>query len=152
MFVQIKELQYWKTEHKDLNGCQDAYDLKAPDGLFVVADGAGTTLFPAIWARILTQHFIEIPLMSENPFEIEWWVRLAQEKYKDPIAGLEKSVDWNVLQKALNQGSDATLASLRISKVEEGLSTQAERLVFGDSCIITGKPGENPPVTSFVLQ
>ncbi len=152
MLVQTKNLQYWKTEHKDLNGCQDAYALAAEHGIFVVADGAGTTLFPAIWARILARHFVEIPLMSDNPFEVEWWVRLAQEQYKvqlQPV--IDHLTDSFVIHKAQTQGSDSTLATVRISAVNPA-SAQAELLVFGDSCVIIGNKRTNEIEKSFVLQ
>src|SRR5215472_13913838 len=112
MHVTVKELQYWKTEHRDMSGCQDACAFDPQRGVFAVADGAGTTLFPAIWARILARHFVDIPLMSNDPFETEWWVRLAQEQYKQAIPNIGHSLDWSIRQKAQNQGSDSTLATL----------------------------------------
>ena len=152
MRVHVKELQYWKTEHKDLNGCQDACSLDTTRGLFAVADGAGTTLFPAIWARILARHFVDIPLMSDDPFEVEWWVRLAQDEYKRKAPDIEKLLDWSVRQKAQNQGSDSTLATVRISAFDdESTEAQAELLVFGDSCVIIGD-AQTQRVESFVLR
>ncbi len=150
MLVQVKKLQYWKTEHHDMNWCQDACELAPERGLFAVADGAGTTLFPALWAHILAQHFIDIPLMSRDPFEVEWWVRLAQEQYRDRMPKIEESFDWSVRAKAQNQGSDSTLATLRIFAVDAA-SAQAELLVFGDSCVIIGNTQTNT-ISSFVLQ
>ncbi len=152
MRVHVKELQYWKTEHKDLNGCQDAYSLDTTRGLFAVADGAGTTLFPAIWARILARHFVDIPLMSADPFEVEWWVRLAQDEYKRKAPDIEKLLDWSVRQKAQSQGSDSTLATMRISAVDDTpTQAQAELLVFGDSCVIIGDT-QTQRIESFVLR
>jgi len=52
MFAQVTRLQYWKSEH-DEQTCEDAYGESVTDGLFAVADGAGTTLFSNIWAKIL---------------------------------------------------------------------------------------------------
>lgn len=150
MLVQIKELRYWKTEHKDLDNCQDAYDLDSSKGLFVVADGAGTTLFPAIWAGILAKHFVNIPLMSAHPFEVDWWVRLAQDKYKTSIPDMAHLLDWSIRQKALSESSDSTLATVRIS-ARDASSAQAELLVFGDSCVIIGNTNTKK-VESFVLE
>lgn len=155
MRAQIKELRYWKTEHKE-EGCQDAHALNPAKGLFVVADGAGTTLFPAIWARILADHFVNIPLIidppqrSGHPFEIEWWVRLAQEEYKVRIPNQASLLDWSIRQKAQNQSSDSTLATLRISDVGPA-TARAELLVFGDSCVIIGN-ATTRGVESFVLE
>jgi hypothetical protein len=151
MLVQAKRLQYWKTEHQNMDGCQDACELVPERGVFAVADGAGTTLFPALWARILARHFVDIPLMSDDPFEIEWWVRIAQEQYKKEAPGLEHLLDWSVRAKAQNQGSDSTLATLRISSVDP-TTAQAELLVFGDSCVIIGNTKTKSIERSFVYQ
>jgi len=152
MYVHSKELQYWKSEHKDLNGCQDADALDSSRGLFAVADGAGTTLFPAIWARILVRHFVDIPLMSIDPFEVEWWVRLAQDEYKRQIPDVERLLDWSVRQKAQSQGSDSTLATVRITAIDDTSSQAlAQLLVFGDSCVIVGDT-QTQVIESFVLQ
>src|SRR5205807_516052 len=112
MFVDIKRLRYWKTEHNE-STCQDAYaedNVHGPTrSLFAVADGAGTTLFPAIWAKILAEHFATVPLMSDYPFEVEWWVRLAQQRYTKAVPDQQSLRDWNVQRKAQNQASEATL-------------------------------------------
>src|SRR5260370_6270401 len=150
MLVQVKELRYWKTEHGDLTRCQDASAFDPQRGLFAVEDGAGTTLFPAIWASILVRHFVNIPLVNDHMFEVEWWVRLAQDEYKREVPNIEQLHDWSVRQKAQNQGSDSTLATLRISAATPS-SAKAELLVFGDSCVIIGDT-QSKKINSFVLK
>jgi hypothetical protein len=147
MFAQVTHLQYWKSEH-DEQTCEDAYGESVTDGLFAVADGAGTTLFSNIWAKILIKSFLTIPLMSSDPFEVEWWIRRAQEQYKQETPDPGK-MEWNALQKAQNQGSHSTLATLRISKREVD-HAQAELLVFGDSCVLMGN-SHSEQVQSFPL-
>ncbi len=150
MLVQVKPLLYWKTEHGSASNCQDSLSYDPAQGLFAAADGAGTSLFPALWARILAQHFITTPLMSDDPFEVEWWVRLAQKEYKQQVPNIHKTGAWNVIQKVRNQGSDSTLATLRVTKVDAA-TADATLLVFGDSCVLIGDPGEQT-VSSFILQ
>src|SRR6185312_11846723 len=134
MLAQVTKLCYWKSEHSQ-ETCEDACGEDIEHGLFAVADGAGTTLFAAAWATLLVKHFLSVPLLSGDPFEVEWWVRLAQEQFKLEQPELE-NMPWNVLQKVQNQGSHSTFVALRISAYD---ATQGEALVFGDSCIIMSK-------------
>lgn len=152
MDIQIKAFSYWKTEHRDAEHCQDAYAVDPARGLFVIADGAGTTLYPAIWARQVSAQFLAVPLMSDDPFEIEWWVRQAQDEYHQKIAALPTPTAWNAVQKSLKEGSATTLAALRVfSAIPE--TAQAQLLVFGDSCVITRQErGGSGNIRSFVLQ
>ena len=147
MLARVTQMQYWKSEH-DEETCEDACGESAADGLFAIADGAGTTLFSNIWAKILIQCFLTTPLLSADPFEVEWWVRQAQEQFKQEAPDTGKMA-WNALQKTQNQGSHATLATLRVSKKEAG-SMQAELLIIGDSCILIGNP-RSGRVQSFLL-
>src|SRR5579884_3762381 len=117
MFAQVIGLRYWKSEH-DETTCEDAYNANCAEGLFAIADGAGTTLFSDTWARILVASFLRVPLLSTDPFEVEWWLRLAQEQYKQEAPDIE-GMTWNALQKARGQGSHSTLATLRFTQVQE---------------------------------
>jgi len=147
MFAQVTRLYYWKTEHKDEANCQDACGYKVSDGLFVVSDGAGTTLYSNFWARRLVEHFLKVPLMSNDLFEVEWWVRTVQQDYKVP-----EPEDIYAQQKFQSQGSQATLATLRLTEVGS-TSAKGELLAFGDSCVFIGRPDkERPVLSSFPLQ
>ena len=149
MFAQITRLRYWKSEH-DERTCEDAYSDDTPRGLFAVADGVGTTLFSNIWSGILVERFLAVPLMSDNAFEVEWWVRQAQKQYQQ-IAPQANNLGWNALQKAQSQGSQSTLATLRLTHVE-AKSAYAELLAFGDSCALLGKPGAEGQIYTFPLE
>ena len=148
MFAHITQLRYWKSEHEEAT-CEDACSADCARGLFAVADGAGTTLFSNIWAEILAAFFVEVPLLSEDPFEVEWWVRQVQGRYKqrEPVLA---QIMWNAWQKMQSQGSHATLATLRIARSEQA-AAQAELLVFGDSCVLIHKAGAEQ-VESFPLK
>ncbi len=148
MHAQVTMLRHWKSEHSK-DTCEDACGEYTAGGLFAVADGAGTTLFADVWADFLVRHFLHIPLLSNNPFETEWWIRLAQEQFKNEFPVLA-DMSWNAQQKAQSQGSYTTLATLRFSR-SEAASAQAELLVFGDSCIFASRLSENR-ILSFPLQ
>ncbi len=132
MFVQVTRLQYWKSEHDEMT-CEDACKDDSLRGLFALSDGAGTTLFSNVWAQVLVDQFVTLPLLNDDPFEVEWWIRQAQETYKARVAALGV-MSWNVLQKAQNEGSYATLATLRIINANTAFA-KAEFLVTGDSCV-----------------
>ncbi len=150
MLAQVTTLRYWKSEHT-AETCEDAADGNSADGLFAVADGAGTTLFADAWAHFLVQHFLAVPLMSNDPFEAEWWVRLAQEQFKQEFAAQAYTdLAWNAQQKVQSQGSHSTLATLRFS-AQDATHLQAELLVIGDSCIFIYKPSTMQSL-SFPLQ
>jgi hypothetical protein len=149
MFVQATLLRYWKSEH-DETTCEDACASDSQHGLFVVSDGAGTTVFSNLWADVLARQYIAMPLMSDDVFEIEWWVRQAQKECQQRLQTLHQQLPWNAIQKTANQGSFATLAALRMTDSFEQEAT-AELLAIGDSCIIVGKPAQQT-IRSFPLQ
>ena len=147
MHADVTALCYWKSEHNQQT-CEDAYGFRTPDGLFAIADGAGTTLFSDLWASFLVQHFLHIPLLSDDPFEVEWWIRLAQAQFKCNLPE-DALMPWNATQKAHEQGSHTTLATMRLS-VCDATSAQAHLLAFGDSCILISRPTEER-INSFPL-
>ena len=148
MFAYVTELRYWKSEHTAAT-CEDVSCSDSEQGLFAIADGAGTTLFSNIWARVLVEHFMNIPLLSNDPFEVEWWVRQAQSLAKQQMPQLDVP-SWNAQQKLQNQGSAATLATLRFSNINDD-AAQAELLAMGDSCILIRKDNSET-VLSFPVE
>ncbi|HEY0755604.1 MAG TPA: protein phosphatase 2C domain-containing protein [Ktedonobacteraceae bacterium] len=149
MFAHVTNLRYWKSERADITTCEDASRADPQRGLFCVADGAGTTLFSNIWAEILVEYFVLAPLLGCDPFEMDWWIRQAQKRYRDLVPQADK-LNWNARQKAVEQGAYSTLATLRFLRCNERSAT-AELLVVGDSCVIIGQPDQQT-VTAFPLQ
>lgn len=146
MFVQSKILRYWKTEH-DEQKCEDAYAFNAEQGVFAVADGVGTAAFSAIWAHVLVHYFVAQPLMSSDPFEVEWWLRQAHTRYDQETPALSALPE--IVRDKAREGSLSTLATLRITSIKAGIAN-AMMLVFGDSCVMVGDE-QSQTVTSFVL-
>jgi len=138
MFVRMTTLQYWKSDH-DASSCEDAVLADPARGLFALADGAGTTLFSNIWARVLVSCFLQVPLLSNDAFEVEWWIRQAQQQYQQEVPSLS-TLAWNARQKAHQQGGYATLATLRVRKNGEQ-SIDLQCLTIGDSCLLVHKAG-----------
>ena len=146
MFAQVTTLRHWKSEHT-AETCEDAVGVNSACGLFAVADGAGTTLFSGAWADLLVRHFLAVPLLDADPFEAEWWVRLAQKQFKQDLPA-QADLAWNAQQKVQSQGSYSTLATLRFSRQDANHGT-AQLLAIGDSCIFIHHPGQ---ILSFPLQ
>ncbi len=149
MFAGITRLQQWKSEYTP-ETCQDKLLYDAAAGLFAVADGASTSSFPHLWADVLVKHFISVPLMGDDPFEVDWWVRLAQKRYTDAMPKLEL-LSSIAREKEDTQGSESTLVTVRLSRVDE-TSAQAELLVFGDSCVLIGRPDTRQVALTFPLE
>lgn len=149
MFADVISLRYWKSERADITTCEDALRANTQHGLFCVADGAGSTLFSNIWADILVEQFMQNPLMSSDPFEMEWWIRQAQKRYRERVPQSDK-LNWSARQKALEQGAYSTLATVYFTRSEKKMAT-AELLVIGDSCILIGNALKQQ-ITSFPLQ
>lgn len=151
MFAHVTGLRYWKSERADITTCEDALGADIPRGLFCIADGAGTTLFSNIWADILVRQFVQNPLTSNDPFEMEWWIRQAQKSYQGSVPSVD-TLGWNARQKAVEQGAYATLATLSFTAMESQ-SAKAQFLVVGDSCGIIGRPtGQKLCIEPFPLQ
>jgi len=149
MFGHVTTLQDWKSEHT-AQSCEDAAGCVPQDGLFAVADGVGTALFSGIWSRCLVETFLDFPLLSDDPFETEWWLREAQQRYLRLLPSTAH-MPWNVQQKALTESSYSTLASVRFQSLTPRLE-DATVLAFGDSCIFVRQPSSSRIATFPPLQ
>jgi len=150
MFAHVTGLRYWKSERAELTTCEDALGYDVPRGLFCVADGAGTTLFSNLWADMLVKQFVSDPLMSSDPFEMEWWIRLAQKEYQAVIAPKLSLLNWSAKQKAVDQGAYSTLVALRVVQ-QTAQSVIVALLAVGDSCVLVGHMAEQR-LEAFPLQ
>ncbi|MCL5958498.1 MAG: protein phosphatase 2C domain-containing protein [Chloroflexi bacterium] len=133
MYVRVVALQYWKSEHA-ASTCEDvaAYDVSR--GLFALADGVSTAAYSRLWAETLVQHFVATPLVSDDPFEVEWWIRLAQEKFRRTAPDPETLPSHHARAKA-KEGSSSTLAALRVID-SSTCSACAQLLAIGDTCVL----------------
>lgn len=136
MFAHVTRLQYCKSDH-DIQSCEDALGIRLSDGVLAVTDGMGTTLFSNLWSRHLVNHFLDVPVLSDDPFEVEWWLRLAQEGYLQRLPAME-GMPWHLIQKVHNEGNFSTLAAICVTHSSEN-SVSAQLLAFGNSCIFVKK-------------
>lgn len=148
MFATITKLAYWKSEH-DEQSCEDAFAVNPAAGLFAVADGVGTAVFSNIWARIIAKHFLTTPLLSSDPFEVDWWIRPAQEEYKNQVPN-PMTLSLGARKKA-QEGSFTTLVALRLVKIDAD-EVAAQALAFGDSCLLVHRGAPEESDFSFPLE
>jgi len=133
MFTDVTILTWGKSDHGSPDTNEDAAQAAPGRGLFVLADGAGTTLFAREWARLLAQQYIQTPLLSADPFELQWWLELAQQRFQP---GDTASLPW-ALQRKAREGSAATFAALGITAVRK-TSARAHLFALGDTCVFVG--------------
>jgi serine/threonine protein phosphatase PrpC len=136
VFVQVTPLYYWKQENSEIT-CEDAYKYQVETGRFAVADGVGTAAFSNIWSKCLVDHYLERPLLSTDPFEVEWWLSQVQERFTQIAPSLESLPNW--AQEKVREGSQSTLALLTVRSVSQE-TAHAELIAFGDSCIFVCSP------------
>jgi len=150
MYVTVTKLQYWKSEHGD-DGCEDAAAYDVGRGLFAVADGVSTAAFSREWARFLVQRFVDVPLLSADAFEVDWWLRSAQDHYHAPDAA---ALPPGVLREKAEEGSASTLVALRVSECRDAFAS-AELVAIGDSCVFLCTPAsrdhQTAPLTAFPI-
>lgn len=132
MYVQTSVMTTGKSEHTEAM-IEDAALCDALRGIFAVSDGNGTMLFSRQWAHTLVQHIGNVPLVYNDPFEVDWWLSLAQNTHKKQIPPVT-STDRNI-QKKGREGSAATLAVLNITSLQANETATAQLLAIGDSCI-----------------
>jgi len=151
MYARVVVLQHWKSEHSK-ETCQDKARHNIIRGLFVVADGVGTASYADVWADHLVRSFVDCPLLSNEPFEVEWWLGTPQARYKadTPRAQDFSTKDFSAHNKLL-EGSQSTLLAVRVIDLKPGAVT-LRLLAFGDSCALLLRAGLNPQVSSFPLQ
>lgn len=149
MRIAIKGLQ---QPHSSLDTatCEDALCCDAASGLFAVADGVSTAPFSGQWARALVRAFTSVPLLSDDPFEVEWWLRRAQRTFQQQIDAQQAPAS-DILREQAAEGSNATLASLRFWRVSSA-EAEGRCLVFGDSCLLLGRAQPALAIESFPYQ
>lgn len=146
MRATVLALTHPKSEHTAINN-EDAFAYDAASGLFAVADGVGSASFSGEWARILVQHFLAEPLLGDDPFEVEWWLRRAQRLYEERTPAPESLPPF--AQEKARRGGAATLVTLRLTAVSEEVA-KGEVLACGDSCAIVRR-ADNAGLESFPL-
>lgn len=146
MYVTATPLQYWKSEHGPA-GCEDAVGVHIEHGLFAVADGVSSTAFAQPWARHVVEEFVHaVPLLSADPFELEWWVRGAQASYVSQGKAPDLSAfPEGTLREKAEAGAATTMATLRCVRQPDGAAS-FRVITIGDSCVLLDYSGH---VTAF---
>jgi hypothetical protein len=127
--------------------CQDSFDILVHNKAIAIADGISQSIFPKIWADLLTHHFVRNPtvlfLQEEDVDAIrnKWHeqvaeVRLEKERQNDPYL-------WK-LDENLASGRSAGATFLGLWFEENNWTC----LVLGDSCLVA--VSENNEITEIM--
>jgi serine/threonine protein phosphatase PrpC len=118
MQFQVSLLRHWKREARCIEKCEDQLAADPERGLFAVSDGVGTMSFSGLWAQSLVERYVEEPLTSTDGFEVEYWVRRAQERFKTLVPDPENLPSY--VQEDLHEG-DRCLHSSAYDSVQHAL-------------------------------
>jgi len=116
--------------------CQDSFDILVHNKAIAVADGISQSIFPKIWADLLTYHFVRNPSVlflqevDVDSIRNEWYEQVAEtraekERQNDPYL-------WK-LDENLASGRSAGSTFLGLWFVGNAWSC----LVLGDSCLVS---------------
>jgi hypothetical protein len=132
--MQIRAFITHKLSEK-YKDCQDSYDFLEKTNSIAIADGISQSIFPKIWADLLTNNFVNnqnVSYLKEediDPLRSEWEsyvekVRLEKEQNNDPFLWkLEENL-------ASGKSAGATFLGLRFSEKSWKCN------VIGDSCLV----------------
>jgi len=146
MRVKQKLLRLPKSE-KTPDTDEDAAKFSVEQGLFAIADGVSDRSFSNIWSRLVVEFFIENPLFSNDPFEVEWWLEGVQPRYERAAPKIETLQP--LAQEKARAASLCTFSSMRISAVDAKFAT-AELLGLGDSPILIQR--QSGAIETFLIQ
>jgi serine/threonine protein phosphatase PrpC len=79
MLVNYRPPYRTPKEGESITDCQDDFEINQTKGCFAIADGASQSFYPAIWAKLLVQHFCENPEINKSNWET--WLESIQAKW-----------------------------------------------------------------------
>lgn len=114
--------------------CEDAYAYefspsKSP-WYFAISDGTTESSFSREWASKLVKSFVSNPF--DSPEEISNWLEPLQQDWSNWLSA--RDLPWYAKRKA-DQGTDATLLSLKIEPDRRDHGWNWQSIAVGDSCL-----------------
>ena len=76
MLASHTQLRCWKSEHTEQT-CQDFCSSEIAKVCLLSPMGLVLPRYQTSGPRYLVQHSLSVPLLSNHPFEIEWWLEQA---------------------------------------------------------------------------
>jgi serine/threonine protein phosphatase PrpC len=122
-------------ESESITDCQDYFEINEAGGCFAISDGASQSFYPAIWAKLLVQHFCEDPEISASnwkawlePIQARW---LAEVRSRVEAAKSQGKPTWIEGYNGLNAKRSATSTFIGLRFSEDKIKA----CVVGDSCL-----------------
>ena len=126
-------------EKESITDCQDYFEINEAKGCFAITDGASQSFYPAIWAKLLVQHFCEDPEISASnweawlePIRAQW---LAEVRSRVETAKSQGKPTWIEGYNGLNAKRYATSTFIGLRFSEE----EIKACIVGDSCLFVLK-------------
>jgi len=126
-------------ESESITDCQDYFEINEARGCFAIADGASQSFYPAIWAKLLVQHFCENPEISASnwetwlePIQAQW---LAEVRSRVETSKSKGKPTWIEGYNGLNMRRSATSTFIGLRFNEDKIKA----CIVGDSCLFIFK-------------
>jgi serine/threonine protein phosphatase PrpC len=122
-------------DSESITDCQDYFEINEARGCFAIADGASQSFYPAIWAKLLVQHFCENPEISElnwrtwlEPIQTQWFTEVRSRVETAKSQGKPTWIEgYNGL--SMHRSATSTFIGLRFNE------NKIKACIVGDSCL-----------------
>ncbi|MHB1506547.1 MAG: hypothetical protein ACYCUZ_00570 [Cuniculiplasma sp.] len=106
---------------------EDALDFNMDELRFSICDGAGDSIFSAVWAQVLSSVYVSGNFDLTNDAELQDYINSCRLRWFESIAW--DSLKWNVKKKSV-YGSYSTFLSATLNKTSKKVTVWAR----GDAC------------------
>ncbi len=118
--------------------CHDNYAFDLEEKRFAIADGVSKSFFPALWSKLLVDHFMkDVSIFNEK--DIDRWLRTTRKRW---LTELNANMDWNnqpfFVRNRKHESAFSTFAGIDFFQNKEDSNSKAlfyKAIVIGDSCL-----------------
>ena len=117
---------------------EDGYAANPGGGVVALADGAGDGIYSKLWADLLLQSFVALPIPLDDPAAVEPWIAAQRRAWFQAIRYPEQR--WSIQMKIDRSCGAATFVALVLDQVRERGDNPAAAIgwtawAVGDACL-----------------